>query len=916
MTVWRKDERKGWKGSWLLEMITAAMSGTQKVWSSVHFRTPIITALVISVLFIYELSFLQEGVAQQDDYHVVWANLHSHTALSDNLEKLPDPFRFVTPSYAIQRSKEKLNVLAITDHAEQLRNAFDIVNSTGTGSQRIVWYPWEYLKQQVEESNNNNFVTLYGFEWTGDKAEDARGHINVIGFPQSYAYQYDKERYLSPLAPPISVETMSATIVRDSKYGTKAETLKDFYQWINKNVGDDFVCQFNHPNLYADSPFNNFIPDSLSDDARKKFALFEIGYHAMRQIILEPKPFFFEHTFVDGDDIGIKILTTEWDIFHPTNRIISTSNEGIFIRALDAGWHLAPVHNEDNHLHYFGGEPQKTGIWIRGNLDRRSVMEALRARRVFATETRDFVVRLNARSSGETGWHWMGERFEAQGDKITFWVSMSYPKGLNLKSIHLITNTGKSYQLWPQGLIDIKEGGPEKEIFAFTYTRTLNDGLPLTKLNKEKYYFLKIVRIKEKDDDLIYTAPVWVKPPAGSEPPPTLGRIAVTPPGFDDIGAVLTQMGIPFTQISDEQVRDFNVLHQFDVLFLNCSSRARDNAQSAADALRRFVEMGGRVYASDWAFAYLYYAFPNMIQFFGSPESEDAYIGVDGTVTAEVVEPGLREALGMSEVDLDYDLGWWVPIKDVAEGITVYLRGNYPASRVALENRMALHHKDRRKVSSMTNRARVSRTGPLAVGFNYGQGFVIFTTFHNAPQRTEIEVKLLRFLALRPAIEPFVIRNETILIEDGYQNIMQIVDTINQGEQSPKFTVKSKGNQSLRFVLNWPESTLRLSVFKPNGQVFAEKESSWPPIVISVPDAEAGKWSYQVTAVDIPTDNYPYVISVGVQDSLVSELPEGINFVSFPIQASYGDPIKAIRVPNVAIARWVKATEDAQPTYH
>jgi len=705
ITMWQSDNQQEWQIKWLPKLTNVQW----RKWHSNRYLRKQLIALTLALgFFVYGLVSLQEGKAQQqDNYQVFWANLHSHTEYSDGL---------VSPREALDWAKggKRVQVMAVTDHAERLNSK-----------------EWEKTWDSIfTETQQDKFIALRGFEWSGDKV-DAKGHICVIGFVDDYVGSESEE----------------------------ANNLAKFYQWISDRAKYNFVCQFNHPNLYSNTPFNFFRIDLCPEIAREKFALFEIGYHGG---VIKPSGDISDH-FMDGDDVGI-IYTSTGETFRGIilgngGRGVLKTNEQLFIEALDAGWHLAPTINEDNHLRDYGQKPQKTGIWIKGSLTWNSVMDALVNRRVFATEVPGFQVRFQARTSGETIWHWMGERVQAQGNKITFWVSISHHEKLDLTSIALLTNSSDSlvprrYLVWERGRsdnpIEIKNGDPvNKEIFTFTYTIEF-DNFPVSKAG-ERYYFLKIVR---REDELIYTAPIWFKPPTVSPPTP-FGRIAVTPPDYDDIGAVLRQMGVPFKEIPDEQVRNLDTLQQFDVLFLNCSKKAKNNGKPSAEALRRFVDQGGRVYASDWAFAYIYHAFPDIVQFFDSPESWDAYIGEKGIVKAEVVNAGLRETLGLSEIELNYDLPAWVPIRDVTEGVIVYLKGKYPATRMFSGDGMPIHPYGRRNLLRLpTGNPRLFREGPLAIGFKYGKGFVIFTTFHNAPQRTEIEQKLLKFFALRPTVEP------------------------------------------------------------------------------------------------------------------------------------------------------------------
>lgn len=76
----------------------------------------------------------------------------------------------------------------------------------------------------------------------------------------------------------------------------------------------------------------------------------------------------------------------------------------------------------------------------------------------------------------------------------------------------------------------------------------------------------------------------------------------------------------------------------------------------------------------------------------------------------------------------------------------------------------------------------------------------------------------------------------------------------------------------LVFVFNWPGSTLKLKVFEPDGSLFNQKVSDSPPVTIVVPEAQPGKWKYQIEGVEVPFDNYPYAVAVGDKNLYTSFL--------------------------------------------
>jgi archaellum component FlaF (FlaF/FlaG flagellin family) len=101
------------------------------------------------------------------------------------------------------------------------------------------------------------------------------------------------------------------------------------------------------------------------------------------------------------------------------------------------------------------------------------------------------------------------------------------------------------------------------------------------------------------------------------------------------------------------------------------------------------------------------------------------------------------------------------------------------------------------------------------------------------------------------------------------------IGTINLGETSTTASFDIATPKRSIFTANWLGSVLRLSVFRPDGSLYDRVESSHPPLSIVVPLAEKGQWSYQITGVDVPYNNYPYVVLVGTPNSCA--LPRDLN---------------------------------------
>ncbi len=324
--------------------------------------------------------------------------------------------------------------------------------------------------------------------------------------------------------------------------------------------------------------------------------------------------------------------------------------------------------------------------------------------------------------------------------------------------------------------------------------------------------------------------------------PPIL--LAVTPAGYDDIGAVLSrpELGYSWTQIQLADLANYTLLSQYDAVFINCSSSVQSTPQIVS-ALKQYVQNGGSVYASDWAYIYVSNTFPGYIGFRSAPR-----IGYGQYVNATIVDPGLASYLEPSSppssITLNYNLSNWAVIDDVSSNTKVHLRGSYNTSSGQMANK------------------------PLAVSFSpypTSTGRVIYTTFHNEAQQSALEKKLLEYLVLIPSTSQLAAQAEQVVTSNGLYVKQTNINTINPGATSPLFTYNVAVTTKLILVSNWGGSTLRLSVFQPDGTLYSQVESGAPPAAIAISNAQPGAWKYQVSGISVPYANYPYVVAIGDQ---------------------------------------------------
>lgn len=423
------------------------------------------------------------------DYKLYRANLHSHTSYSDGGNPLiPDTY---VPLLALTSGHENgLNVMATTDHAEQLSAE-----------------EWSSTFNQAILTTSGDFVALRGFEWTNTTSQggwadisnlfnvpiptyfgQGSGHMNVFGsLDRVGAYTDFTKPDQFPVGVPLALQ-------RD-----------DLWQWI---IGNQFrsqdeksiVAQFNHPTAYDNS--NHFDDFSLPTDyrgpkLRDVVALMEVGSHA--------------NGGYEGESYNNE---------PPTLINKNKSNEYWFRKALQNGWRVAPTINEDNHLGGYGKDHQHTGIYagrmpLSPGASQSAILDALRARRVFASEDYDGEVTLKASIGNELDRHWMGELLEVpRGSSVTFYIESKDPARpfdlLNprdyIQQVELIGPGGSTIAPSPWNPI-----GQQRSIFAAQFTISQDEMDRLPKTNTGELFFY--IKVTQADNDLLFSAPIWIKGP-------------------------------------------------------------------------------------------------------------------------------------------------------------------------------------------------------------------------------------------------------------------------------------------------------------------------------------------------------------------------------------------------------------------
>ncbi len=163
-----------------------------------------------------------------------------------------------------------------------------------------------------------------------------------------------------------------------------------------------------------------------------------------------------------------------------------------YVDALAKGYHVGPTIDHDNHNSTFGRTNHGRTVVLANALTRNDIMGAYRANRFFASDDWDAKV-----------------SFTVNGNEMGSDINIGNNAALKVNVTDLQNNIGAAD---PIKRIDIFYGVPESGIRPTLLTTISNSNILSfthpTLLNSRFYYFAKIT---ELDNDIIWTAPVWVK---------------------------------------------------------------------------------------------------------------------------------------------------------------------------------------------------------------------------------------------------------------------------------------------------------------------------------------------------------------------------------------------------------------------
>ena len=309
---------------------------------------------------------------------------------------------------------------------------------------------------------------------------------------------------------------------------------------------------------------------------------------------------------------------------------------------------------------------------------------------------------------------------------------------------------------------------------AMAYTNVVHDGqLQETRVaysDRDGFWLLGDLPGEQTYDvfvqygpDILFDQEVYV--PSGqtvqlSEPDcfdPLELKVAVVTGDYDDFQRVIEQMGFDnytiydglttgtdICDVCEDNLRNFlldaDEMAQFDIIMFNGGHIEEDivydiepgnggDADAIMGNIVGFVQNGGSIYASDWAYDEVEIGWPSRIDFLNDDaEPNDAEVGEQQTVDATISDSALADWLGSKDghIDIDYDLSTWPAAVSVDDSVSVHVQGNVDVQVGPVQDTVS--------------------PSPLLVSFNDGDGKVVYASFRVAANASTDMLLTLQYM--------------------------------------------------------------------------------------------------------------------------------------------------------------------------
>lgn len=368
-------------------------------------------------------------------YTIHLGNLHSQTSHSDGGAELasctgsqePQKGRHGPADAYAYAHKRGLDMLVTSEH-NHMYDGSDGGNPEADAGKARALYQSGLAAAAAYSKAHPGFLAVYGMEWG---VINNGGHLNIFNAPELLGWERNAKG-----------ELLADTLTARGDYGALYRLMKQ-RGWIG---------QFNHPSTRGQFMVNG-VPLAYTPEGDEAMALCEVA----------------NSTAFSTNDQETETRRSNFEM--ACNKL------------LEAGFHLAFSSNQDNHCANWGASyTNRTAVLVpRGTaLTQDSFIEALRARRVFATMDKGSQVIFTANG------RMMGERFVNRGP-------------LALK-VEFSNSAGKAV-----AAVAIMEGVPGRN---GTVTELSSEpAVSITPAPGEHFYY---ARVTQADGNVLWSAPVWV----------------------------------------------------------------------------------------------------------------------------------------------------------------------------------------------------------------------------------------------------------------------------------------------------------------------------------------------------------------------------------------------------------------------
>lgn len=364
---------------------------------------------------------------------------------------------------------------------------------------------------------------------------------------------------------------------------------------------------------------------------------------------------------------------------------------------------------------------------------------------------------------------------------------------------------------------------------------------------------------------------------------------------YDNLGLLLWLSDMDYFDLRNDYYRlaDRGFLSLFDTVFIN-STNDLTVTSAIANALGEFVGNGGELLATDWAYPVIAQAFPGKIGFLG----DDPRIGVAGQIAAvEAQDPALARYVGADEVAVHMDLGYWAVIDNVASGVEVALIGDVqvdptnpprfspslPGATPHIREELDADEAEPKGIETLPQK-------PLMVGFEHGDGYVIYSSPHFCAQQRsstsqpnqvhgkpigDSSVEKLYMWNVLAALTGRERIKATRAVESlGCAVSDRIIDSAKPGD-CIEYEIDHLSGNNLVISASTSAGKVDMVAYDPGGRIAASAQVGESIVTMRIPEAERGKWILQTRNRAANDSGAVFVACIGEGASGSAELAAG-----------------------------------------